>query len=48
MSIIELAEMVQQVIDQDVQMRHGPPRQGDIRKNYSAIAKVRRMLDWYP
>jgi UDP-glucose 4-epimerase len=48
MRIIELAEMVQQVIDQDVQMRHGPPRRGDIRKNYSAIDKVRQMLDWYP
>jgi UDP-glucose 4-epimerase len=47
-SIIELTGMVQQAIDQDVEMRHGLPRQGDIRKNYSAIAKVRRMLDWYP
>ena len=47
-SIIELAEMVRQVVERDVEMRHGPPRQGDIRKNYSAIAKVREMLGWEP
>jgi len=31
-----------------VKTRHGPPRQGDIRHNYSAIAKVREMLGWEP
>jgi UDP-glucose 4-epimerase len=47
-SIIELAALVQETVGQDVRMRHGPPRQGDIRKNYSAIEKVRRMLGWEP
>lgn len=47
-SIIELAGMVQQPLGQDVAMRRGPPRQGDIRKNYSATAKVRKVLGWQP
>jgi GDP-D-mannose 3',5'-epimerase len=47
-SIIELAEMVRQVVERDVEAEHGPSRQGDIRRNYSAIAKVREMLGWEP
>jgi len=47
-SIIDLVEMVQQAVERDVEAEHGPSRQGDIRRNYSAIAKVRRMLGWYP
>ena len=45
-SIIDLAGMVQQVVDRDVERHHGPPRQGDIGRNYSAIAKVRERLGW--
>ena len=30
----------------DVGVQHGPPRQGDVRKNYSAIAKVAQMIGW--
>lgn len=47
-SILELAEMVQQVAGVDADVEHGPKRQGDIRKNYSGITKVRRMLGWEP
>jgi UDP-glucose 4-epimerase len=47
-SIIELASMVQQVVERDVEAEHGPSRQGDIRRNYSAIAKARDMLGWAP
>ena len=45
-SILDLAAMVQEVLGQDIDMQHGPPRQGDIRKNYSAVEKVRRELGW--
>ncbi len=47
-SILELAELVQQVTGRSVEAHHGPARQGDIRKNYSAVSKVRRMLGWEP
>jgi UDP-glucose 4-epimerase len=47
-SILELAALVQKVVRRDVGMRHGPPRQGDIRRNYSAISKARRLLGWEP
>jgi UDP-glucose 4-epimerase len=47
-SIIELAEMVRQVVERDVEAEHGPSRRGDIRRNYSAIAKAREMLGWEP
>lgn len=47
-SIQELAEMVQEVAGTPVVVRHGPARQGDIRKNYSAVGKVRSVLGWEP
>ena len=47
-SIVELAALVRQVTGRDVGVRHGPPRRGDIRRNYSAISKVGRMLGWEP
>ena len=47
-SILELAALVQEVVGRDVGVWHGPPRQGDIRKNYSGIRKVERMLGWRP
>ncbi len=47
-SILELAMLVQKVVGWDVGVQHGPPRRGDIRKNYSAIGKVRERLGWRP
>ena len=47
-SILELAEAVQEVTGRSVEAEHGPPRQGDIRKNYSAVEKVGRVLGWQP
>lgn len=47
-SIIELAEIVRGVVDRGVSVRWGPPRQGDVRENYSAIAKVQETLGWEP
>jgi UDP-glucose 4-epimerase len=47
-SILELAEAVQEVTGRSVEAEHGPPRQGDIRKNYSAVGKVERVLGWQP
>lgn len=47
-SIIELANMIQRIVGRDVEMECGLPRRGDIRRNYSAIAKVRQMLNWNP
>ena len=47
-SILELAVLVQEVVGRDVGIRQGPPRQGDIRQNYSGIAKARKLLGWEP
>jgi UDP-glucose 4-epimerase len=47
-SIQQLAGMVQEVAGSSVTVRHGPARQGDIRKNYSAVGKVRSVLGWEP
>ncbi|MEM7031231.1 MAG: NAD-dependent epimerase/dehydratase family protein [Chloroflexota bacterium] len=47
-SILELATMVQNLVDQEIQMSHEPARIGDIQKNYSAITKVRDVLGWEP
>jgi UDP-glucose 4-epimerase len=47
-SIRELAEIVREVTGRSLEVRHGPARQGDIRKNYSAVGKVQRVLGWEP
>jgi len=47
-SIRELAGMVQEVVGSPVELCHGPARQGDIRKNYSSVSKVRITLGWEP
>jgi UDP-glucose 4-epimerase len=47
-SIHDLALLVQEVVGRDVGLQYGPARQGDIWKNYSAIAKAREMLAWDP
>lgn len=47
-SIQELASIVQEVTGGSVEVRHGPARRGDIRKNYSAVDKVRTALGWEP
>lgn len=47
-SISELAEIVRQVVAPNLRIEHGPARQGDIRKNYSSIAKAGRLLGWRP
>jgi UDP-glucose 4-epimerase len=47
-SILALAEQVQAVTGREVETQHGPARRGDIRKNYSAVRKVERMLGWAP
>lgn len=47
-SIFELAELIQQMTGRELKIQHGPPRRGDIRKNYSAISKVEKFLAWKP
>jgi len=47
-SIRQLADLVQQVTQRSFHIAHGPARRGDIRKNYSRIAKVKTMLGWEP
>lgn len=47
-SILDLGRLLQQVAGIDVQIRHGPPRLGDIEKNFSEIGKASRNLGWKP
>ncbi len=47
-SILELAALMRQIAGQTVALEYHPPRQGDIRKNYSTVAKVERLLGWKP
>jgi len=47
-SVRDLASLVQQVAARSVQIGHAPARQGDVRRNYSAIEKARAMLGWEP
>ncbi len=47
-SILELAALMREVVRRDVGIEHGPPRLGDIRQNYSVIAKLRKTMGWEP
>jgi len=47
-TIARLAELVKLSSSADAAVTHGPARQADIRQNYSAIDKIRRMLAWEP
>ena len=47
-SVRDLASMVQQTAARRVQICHAPARQGDVRRNYSAIEKARSLLGWEP
>jgi UDP-glucose 4-epimerase len=47
-SVRDLASLVQQAASRSVEIRHGPPRQGDVLRNYSAIQKARAVLGWEP
>lgn len=46
--IMELATLVQGVTGRKAEVRHVQPRQGDMRRNYSVIAKAQEMLGWKP
>jgi len=47
-TIRKLAALVKETIRSDTAVTHGPARQADIRKNYSEIKKIRRILAWEP
>ncbi len=47
-SIRELAALIQDVVGRDVGITHGPPRQGDMRQNFSSVRKAEAMLGWRP
>jgi UDP-glucose 4-epimerase len=47
-SIIDLAVLLQETANRQVETLYSQSRQGDIRKNYSEIAKATRLLQWVP
>ncbi|NQT48186.1 MAG: NAD-dependent epimerase/dehydratase family protein [Chloroflexi bacterium] len=47
-SILELAALVEKTVHRSIGIQHGPPRHGDIRKNYTLITKARRILGYEP
>jgi UDP-glucose 4-epimerase len=47
-TILELAEQIRRLVGKEVLIHYGPSRQGDIRKNFSGISKVQKLLGWQP
>ena len=47
-SILELATRIRHVVNSSFTMNHGRGRQGDIRRNYSAIKNAQSALQWRP
>jgi UDP-glucose 4-epimerase len=47
-TIGQLIELLKRAAPFEISVTHGPTRQADVRRNYSAIEKIRRMLGWEP
>jgi UDP-glucose 4-epimerase len=47
-SISELAGMVTAVVGRTVSTKHGPPRRGDMARNYARVTKAEEVLGWKP
>lgn len=47
-TIRSVASLVQRTAKQDVGIRHGPSRRGDIHRNFSSILKAKSLLNWEP
>jgi UDP-glucose 4-epimerase len=47
-TIRSLASLVQQTAKRDVGILQGPPRRGDVHRNYSCIQKAKSHLHWEP
>lgn len=47
-SISQLAALIRGLAEGDVIVRHRPWRRGDIRRSYSSIDKIRKILGWEP
>lgn len=47
-TVADIAEMVKLTSNVNAVVTHGPPRQADVRRNYSSIDKIRRTLAWEP
>ena len=47
-SIQELSELIEAVVGQKVNSTHTEARAGDVRRNYSLIAKATKVLGWKP
>ena len=47
-SMIQLVEMMRELANRNAEIRHGSPRSGDIRRNYSAISKAGDLLGYEP
>ena len=49
-TVAELVEKLLPILTQagikDVEVRHGPPRTGDVRRNFSDTSKARKLLGW--
>ena len=47
-SILELAELIQELFDKKIKISFAPERKGEIRRNYSNISKARNVLKFCP
>ena len=47
-SVAELAQLIVDTSNHDVEINYGPTRAGDVARNYSDITKARSMLNWSP
>ncbi len=47
-SLRDLSSLAKQAVTRKVELLHGPARRGDVRRNYSSIAKARAALGWEP
>ena len=47
-SVNELVRLLLEALDSDVEVRHGPPRPGDVRRHLASIDLARRLIGYEP
>jgi nucleoside-diphosphate-sugar epimerase len=47
-SVLEIAHTIERCLGRTINIRHTPPRAGDVRHTQASIERAQRLLDYHP
>ncbi len=47
-SLLQLADAIEEIVGKKIERRHGPPRSGDVRDSLADITRIRALLEYQP